>query len=59
MAATLQGFLQNCMTEHVVVHFLFHKKTSRNLLFFLIFEKIRRFFCVFGTRIAIEGVTAQ
>ena len=44
MAATLQGFLQNCMTEHVVVHFLFHKKTSRNLLFFLIFEKIRRFF---------------
>ena len=26
MAATLQGFLQNCMTEHVVVHFLFHKK---------------------------------
>ena len=43
MAATLQGFLQNCMTEHVVVHFLF-QKTSHNLLFFLIFEKIRRFF---------------
>ena len=43
MAATLQGFLQNCMTEHVVVHFLFHQKTLHNLLFFLIFEKIRRF----------------
>ncbi len=33
MAATLQGFLQNCMTEHVVVHFLFQENIAQPIVF--------------------------
>ena len=53
MAATLQRFLQNYTTEHVVIYFLCQKNITQPVVFYWFLRKLEDLF-VFGTRIAYK-----